>query len=78
MARPPKLGMKKIGDTTYRFTKAGGDTYFGNAKIIPYMEAQDNFNEHLVIIGKSESRSKGKPLIAGEFVVYFGSDFALL
>jgi hypothetical protein len=35
MPRQPKLRKKKVGKSVYWFTKAGGDTYFGNVADVP-------------------------------------------
>jgi hypothetical protein len=40
MPRQPKLRKKKIGKSVYRFTKAGGDTYFGTVDDVPYKDAR--------------------------------------
>ena len=36
MARQPELRKKKIGTTTYWFTKAGGKTSFGNVDAVTF------------------------------------------
>lgn len=71
MARQPKLRKKKVGKSVYWFTKAGGDTYFGNIGDVPYSEARKDFNEHLKSIGESVKDSKRKGLTAGELMDLF-------
>jgi SAM-dependent methyltransferase len=41
VAQQPKLRKKKVGKSVYRFTKAGGETYFGNVSAVPYSEAKN-------------------------------------
>jgi hypothetical protein len=40
MARQPKLRKKKVGKSIYWFTKAGGDTYFGNIEDVTHLDAR--------------------------------------
>jgi hypothetical protein len=44
MPRQPKLRKKKIGSTTYWFTKAGGDVDLGN---VEQVSDADALREHL-------------------------------
>lgn len=47
MPRQPKVRKKKVGKSSYWYTEAGGETYFGNVNDVPYAEAQKLFAEHL-------------------------------
>jgi len=71
MARQAKLRKKKVGKTTYWFTKAGGDTYFGNVDAVSYTEARSLFNGHVQSLSDSEKDSKQKALTAGELMDLF-------
>jgi integrase len=57
--RQPKLRKKKIGKSRYWFTKAGGDTYFGNVADVPFSEARRLFSEHVKSIFETGNKSKG-------------------
>ena len=47
MARQPKPRKKEVGKSVYWFTKAGGETYFGNVEEVPHTEAQRLLRQHL-------------------------------
>jgi hypothetical protein len=68
MPRQPKLRKKKIGTTTYWFTKAGGETFFGNVKTVPYEEARRAFREHIATLNDLSRDRKGKGVTAGELM----------
>ncbi len=57
MPRHPTLRKKKTGKAVYWFTKAGGDTCFGNVKEIAFKDAKKLFNQHL----ESRSRRHSRP-----------------
>lgn len=71
MARQPKLRKKKVGKSVYWFTKAGGETYFGNVEDVPYPQARKHFNEHLQSINDAAQDGKKKGLTAGELMDLF-------
>jgi len=48
MPRSPQLKKKRIGNSTYWHTKAGGqDMYFGNVKDVPHKQAHEEFTTHI-------------------------------
>ena len=71
MPRQPKLHKKKIGKSVYWFTKAGGDTYFGNVSDVPYSEAKRLFNQHLQSVMDAWEHNKSRDLSAGELMDLF-------
>jgi len=71
MAQQPKLRKKTVGKSVYWFTKAGGETYFGNVKAVPYSEAKKLFSEHVKSVVESEVSNKSRGLTAGDLVVLF-------
>jgi integrase len=71
MARQPKLRKKKIGRSVYWFTKAGGDTYFGNTLEVPYSEAKKQFSQHLQSLVEEHQGNKVKQLTAGDWMDLF-------
>ncbi|MGE3806202.1 MAG: tyrosine-type recombinase/integrase [Gemmataceae bacterium] len=71
MAQSPKLRKKKIGKSVYWFTKAGGETYFGNVNDVTYSDARRLFREHMNRIGEAATASKRKELTAGELMDLF-------
>jgi hypothetical protein len=71
MARQPKLRKKKIGRSVYWFTKAGGDTYFGNTLEVPYSEAKKQFSQHLQSLVEEHQGNKVKQLTAGDLMDLF-------
>jgi integrase len=71
MPRQPKLRKKKVGKTTYWFTKAGGDTYFGNVDAVSYTDARNLFNGHIQSLSDAETDSKQKTLTAGQLMDLF-------
>jgi hypothetical protein len=62
---------KKVRGFTYWFTKAGGDTYFGNVHDVPRSEAKNRFNDHVKILAENETASHSKGLTAGDLIVQF-------
>jgi len=71
MPRQPKLRKKKTGTATYWFTRAGGDTYFGNVDAVPFKEAKSLFNDHIKSLSESQEDSKRKGLTASDLVELF-------
>ncbi len=71
MPRQPKLRKKKIGKSVYWFTKAGGETYFGNVDEVPFKEARKLFSDHVKSLFESERASKGTTLTAGDLMDFF-------
>jgi integrase len=71
MPRQPKLRKKKTATTTYWFTKAGGDTYFGNVEIVSFKEARSLFNDHIKSLSENQEDSKRKGLTASDLVELF-------
>ncbi len=71
MARPPQLRKKKVGKSVYWFTKAGGDTYFGNVKDVPAADAKRLFHQHVISLAGSPRPGKQKTLTAGEMIDIF-------
>lgn len=71
MPRQPKLRKKKVGSTTYWHTKAGGDTYLGNASEVSYADARRAFREHLNTLNDEETDRKSKGFTAGELMDLF-------
>jgi integrase len=69
--RQPKLRKKKVGRSVYWFTRAGGDTYFGNAAEVSHQQARKLFADHLVRIQAHEVANKGQALTAGELMDLF-------
>jgi hypothetical protein len=64
--RKPTLRRKKVGKSVSWFTKAGGETYFGNVADVPFKEAKKLFTSHIKTLAEDEVASKGKVLTAGE------------
>ncbi|HEY7313537.1 MAG TPA: hypothetical protein VH643_29575, partial [Gemmataceae bacterium] len=71
MPRQPKLRKKKVGKSVYWFTRAGGDTYFGNILDVSHREARKLFADHLVRIQAEEAAHKRQALTAGELMDLF-------
>ena len=71
MARQPKLRKKKTGTGAYLFTRAGGDTYFGNVEIVSFKEARSLFNDHIKSLSESQEDSKHKGMSASDLVELF-------
>jgi integrase len=69
--RKPTLRKKKVGKSVYWFTKAGGETYFGNAGDLSYARARKLFAAHLKTLAEDGAASKGKVLAAGELIDLF-------
>ena len=60
MAQHPKLRKKTVGKSVYWFTKAGGETYFGNIDDVPNSEAKKLFNEHIKKVLENEATNKSR------------------
>jgi integrase len=72
MPRKPTLRKKKIGKSVYWFTKAGGETYFGNVQDVTFSDAKKLFAAHIRNLAENEENSKGKgTLTAGELIDLF-------
>lgn len=71
MPRQPKLRKKKVGQSAYWYTQAGGETYFGNVQDVSYDEARKLFSAHIKSLVEGEGGSKRKTLTAGELVELF-------
>lgn len=71
MPRHSKLRKKKIGKSVYWFTKAGGDTYFGNVKEVPFTDAKKLFNQHLESVLDSQQDRKSRELSADDLMDLF-------
>ena len=71
MPRQPKLRKKKVGKTTYWYTEAGGETYFGNVDSVPYSEAKNQFNQHVISVTDAQKNAKTHELTAGELMDFF-------
>jgi integrase len=71
MARQPQLRKKKVGKSVYWFTKAGGDTYFGNVEDVPYTDARRLFRQHITSLADAARDGKRKVLTAGEMMDLF-------
>lgn len=71
MPRQAKLRKKKTGTGTYWFTRAGGDTYFGNVAVVSYKEARNLFNDHIKSLSDSREDSKHKGMTASDLVELF-------
>jgi integrase len=71
MPRQPKLRKKKTGTATYWFTRAGGDTYFGNVATVSFTEARSLFNDHIKSLSENQEDSKRKGLTVSDLVELF-------
>jgi integrase len=71
MPRQPKLRKKKVGSSIYWFTKAGGDTYFGNVEEVSHKAAKKLFATHLNKVHGDAEGSKRRGLSAGELMDLF-------
>jgi hypothetical protein len=71
MPAKPKLRKKKVGKSVYWFTKAGGETYFGNVVDVSCDEARRLFATHINSLVDEELGSKSKPCTAGELIDLF-------
>jgi integrase len=71
MARQPKLRKKKVGNSVYWFSKAGGDTYFGNVKDVAHEDAKRLFNQHLESLLDGQQDRKSQDLRAGDVMDFF-------
>jgi integrase len=69
--RQPKIRKKTVGKTTYWFTKAGGDTYFGNVEVVTYQAARKAFREHLGTLAADGKARKQEALLAGALMEHF-------
>src|SRR3954447_26405334 len=66
VAHHPKLRKKKVGKSVYWFTKAGGDTYFGNVEEVTHRQAGKLFADHLPRIRTDQEASKRRRLSVGD------------
>jgi integrase len=71
MPRKPTLRKKKVGKSVYWFTRAGGDTYFGNIADVKYSDARRLFAAHIKNLAEQGPASKGKALTAAELIDLF-------
>lgn len=71
MPSHPRLRKKTIGNSVYWFTKAGGETYFGNVEDVPYKEARKLFADHVQSVQHAKQDSKGRGLTAGDLMDKF-------
>jgi len=71
MARQAKLRKKKVGKSTYEFTKAGGDTYFGNVEVVGECLLGGLVGDLLLKISQDGPGSKRSNLSAGEMMDLF-------
>jgi integrase len=71
MPRQPKLRKKKVGESIYWFTKAGGDTYLGNVAEVTHQDARKRFADHLLRIRSEEMANKREHLTARELMDLF-------
>ncbi len=69
--RHSKLRKKKIGKSVSWFTKAGGDTYFGNVKEVAFRDAKKLFNQHLESVLDAQQDRKSRELTAGDLMDLF-------
>jgi hypothetical protein len=70
MPRKPTLRRKKVGKSVYWFTKAGGETYFGNVADLTYDEAKRFFAAHIKNLAEDETTSKSNTVLtAGELIL---------
>jgi hypothetical protein len=52
----------------YWFTKAGGDTYFGNVEEVHYADARRLFRQHITSLADAPQDGKRKVMTAGEMM----------
>lgn len=72
MARHATLRKKKVGKSVYWFTKAGGETYFGNVQAVPYKDAKQLFLTHVQSLSDLQgARKTTKGFTAGELMDAF-------
>ena len=71
MPRQPKLRNKKVGASVYWYTKTGGDTYFGSVDVVPYKEARQLFNDHVMILAEKGPSTNSDVQTVGDLVVVF-------
>lgn len=64
MPRQPQLRRKKVGKSEYWYTRAGGETYFGNVNDLPYSEAKKLFADHIKSVTEEASNSKGRKVLS--------------
>lgn len=53
MPRQPRLRQKTVGTSTYWFTAAGGDRYFGNVAEVSYSDAKKRFAAYLASLAEA-------------------------
>ncbi len=71
LPRKPTPRRKQVGKSVYWFTKAGGETYFGNVEDVPDDEARRLFAGHIKTLAEDGAGSKRKALTAGELIDLF-------
>ena len=71
MPRQPTLRKKTVKNSTYWFTKAGGDTYFGTVDDLSHSDAQKLFAAHLVKLRDEAKDNKSRGLTAGDLMDLF-------
>jgi integrase len=71
MPQQPKLRKKRVGQSTYWYTEAGGATYFGNVDVVPFKEARSLFNDHVRNLADGAKDSKERRRTAGELMDIF-------
>jgi hypothetical protein len=71
MPRQPTLRKKQVGSSAYWFTKAGGETYFGNVDEVSYKQARKLFADHVKSLQDEEQDSKGRGFTAGALMNVF-------
>lgn len=59
MPRQPRLRQKTVGSSTYWFTAAGGDRYFGNVAEVSYTDAKKRFAAHLASLAEAPKADNG-------------------
>ena len=71
MPRQPKLRKKRVGQTIYWYTEAGGATYFGNVDATPFLEARNLFNDHVKSLAERAKDCKERGRTAGQLMDLF-------
>jgi integrase len=71
MPRHSKLRKKKVGKSVYWYTRAGGDTYFGNVKEVSFKDAKKLFSQHLESVLDAQQDRKSRELSAGDLMDTF-------
>src|ERR1700730_11093843 len=71
MPRQPTLRKKTVKNSTYWFTKAGGETYFGRVDEVGTKDARKLFAEHLAKLRTDEAQGKAQEFTAGDLMDLF-------